>query len=118
MLARMCLPNMITSGNCCAVMSAFGGKFKLKNRASGRTGRHPDPALVALDDRLADRETQSHSAGLGREHWFENTIEVGWINSASGIRNRDLYTVAFSNFRFYGQYEVVLPNSSTRSRSS
>jgi hypothetical protein len=46
---------------------------------------------MVLDDRLTDRKTHSHPAGLGREHWFKKAIEVGLINSAAGIRNRDTY---------------------------
>jgi len=60
--------------------------------------------MVALDDRLTDRKTHSHPAGLGREHWFEKAIEVGQINSAAGIRNRDTYAIASGGFRFYGEY--------------
>jgi len=56
--------------------------------------------MVALDDRLTDRKTHSHPAGLGREHWFEKAIEVGQINSAAGIRNRDTYAIASGGFRF------------------
>src|SRR6516225_9321694 len=74
-------------------MLSAGRQFKLKDRASGRTGRQPDPTIVALDDRLADRKTHSHPAGLGREHWFKNAIEVGLINSAAGIRDRDSYAI-------------------------
>ena len=42
------------------MLSAAGWQFKLKNGASGRAGRHPDPTIMALDDRLADRKTHSH----------------------------------------------------------
>ena len=69
------------------MLGAVGRQFKLKNRASRRTSRHPDPAMVALDDRLTDRKTHSHPAGLGREHWFKNAIEVGNINTFSGVRD-------------------------------
>lgn len=30
-------------------------QFKMKNRASGNTSRHPDPTIVAVDDRFTDR---------------------------------------------------------------
>ena len=58
-------------------LSSADWQFKLKNRASGGAGRHPDPTIVAVDDRLTDRETHPHAKGFGREHRFENTIEVG-----------------------------------------
>ena len=67
------------------MLGAVGRYFKLKNRASGDTSRRPDPTIVALDDRLTDREAHSHATGFGREQRFENATEVVWVNSAPGI---------------------------------
>src|SRR6516164_8337964 len=53
----------------------------MKNRASGRTSRHPYLTMVAFDNRLTDRETHSHPACFGREHWFKNATEIGHTNS-------------------------------------
>src|SRR6516225_4485147 len=85
-------------------MLSAGRQFKLKNRASARTGRHPDPTIVALDDRLADRKTHSHPVSLGREHGFKKAIEVGQANSAPGVRDRDAHAIVSGNFRFYREY--------------
>jgi hypothetical protein len=74
-------------------LMAAGRQFKLKDRASGRTSRHPNLTTVALDDRPANGKTHTHTASFGREHWFEDTIGTGWINSTSRIFNRDTYTV-------------------------
>jgi hypothetical protein len=38
---------------------------------------------------LQNRETHSHAACFGREHWFKKATEIGFINSAPGICNRN-----------------------------
>ena len=71
------------------LIDAVQRQCKMKNRASGRTSRHPYLTMVAFDDRLADRETHSHPACFGRGHWFKNATEIGYTNSTPGIRDRD-----------------------------
>src|SRR6516162_8243213 len=51
-------------------------QLKMKDRTSGDTNRNPDPTIVALDDRPADRETHSHAACFGREHWLKMRLRL------------------------------------------
>src|SRR5262245_30140292 len=66
-------------------------QFELKDRTVDDGGRRPNPAVVALDDRVADGKAHTHSSCLGGEQRLENPLEVGWINPRSGIFDRHLH---------------------------
>ena len=76
----------------------------MKNCAPRDASRYPNPTLMALDDRLADRQTHSHAMGFGREHWFKNLIEICDGDSAPDIRDRDTDAVIVGRFRFNGEH--------------
>jgi len=75
----------------------------LKDRASGRTSRQPDPTIVALDDRLADRKTHSHTAGNGKNQ--ADAKKDAKEKSASRVSAR-VGTHRYYNYagRHYGEY--------------
>ena len=84
-----------------SAIAGFGRQFKMENGASARPSRHPDPAVVALDDRTADRETHSHATRLGRKQRLEDAIDVGWINSRSSIFDRHMHEIRLAALRLY-----------------
>src|SRR5215475_15274965 len=81
-----------------------GRQFKFKNGASRDGRRHPNPTAVALNDRLADGETHPHPSCFGREQRLENPMEVGWINSRSGILDQYMHQTRFGLIGLYFQH--------------
>src|SRR6516162_1986907 len=65
------------------------GTTAMQNEKPSLWAHQPTPISdhVAFNDRLTDRETHSHPACFGREHWFKNATEIGYTNSTPGIRD-------------------------------
>src|SRR4029450_7388345 len=57
-------------------------------------GRHPNPTVVDLNDRAADRKAHPHPVLFGRKKRLENLIDVGWGNTDAGIGDPDMHTIA------------------------
>ena len=49
----------------------------------------PDTTFVRLDDRAADRQAHAESLGLGRDEWLEDTGQLRFRYSDSGVADRD-----------------------------
>src|SRR5262247_2230734 len=79
-------------------------QFKMEDRASVADWRHPNPAAVALNDRMADGEAHPHPSRFGREQRLENPMEVGWINSSSRILNRYMHQTGLGLISLYFQH--------------
>ena len=60
-------------------------QLKLENRAFVDSPRHPNTAVMAFDNRMADRKANSHTMLFGREHRVENVIVIGWIDTRASI---------------------------------
>ena len=62
-----------------------GRKAESENAAADRIGRHPQPARMAIDDGMADRQAQAQARGLGREHWVKNALKESCVDARTGI---------------------------------
>jgi hypothetical protein len=60
-------------------------QLKLEYRPVVRSPCHPNAAVMAFDNGMADGESDSHTALLGREHRVENLVAVGWIDTRASI---------------------------------
>ena len=79
-------------------------QLKLENRAFLDTPCHPNTAVVAFDNRLADGKPNSHATRFGREHRVENMIMVGWIDARARILDHHVNKIWFGNAGSYAQY--------------
>src|SRR5712675_1576852 len=71
-----------------------GEHHKLKDGALGFVRGNPQPAIMGLNDRTADRQTQPHTARFCSEQWIEYPFLVLRADSCSGVRHRYLYAAA------------------------
>src|SRR5580704_16171826 len=81
-------------------------QLKLENRAFVTSPRHPNTTVMAFDNRMADGKADSHTTFFGREHWVENMIVVGWIDTRASILNGHLNKIRFANAGSYAQYSL------------
>src|SRR6266481_3096509 len=72
-------------------------QHKLKDSALGFVRCNPQPAIMGLNDRTADRQTHPHSARFCREQWIEYPLELLRANSCSGVRHRYDYARAVAD---------------------
>src|SRR5262249_12099848 len=79
------------------------GSTKLKYRTAFGAGRGPEPAVVPLDDRSANRQAHAHAVGLGREQRIENAIDDVRVDSLSSVRNGNQHAARFLSCRFNTQ---------------
>jgi hypothetical protein len=91
------LANLIT-------LAHVGRQLKLENRAFVDSPRHPNTAVMAFDNRMADGKANSHTTLFGREHRVENMIVVGWIDTRASILDRHVNKIWFANAGSYAQY--------------
>ena len=99
-------PPMIETADCARGSSSggrriIGAQGKLKYRATGSVRGKPQPAIVSLDDRAANRQAHPHTVGFGREKRVEYPIDVLRADSCPGVRNRYHYAVAFVRLGFH-----------------
>src|SRR5882757_2097485 len=80
-----------------------GGQHKLKDGALGFVRRNPQPAIMGLNDRTADRQTHPHTARFRREQRIEYPLEILRADSCSGVRHRYLYAAAVVDLGFHAQ---------------
>ena len=78
-------------------------QLKLENRAFLDTPCHPNTAVMAFDNRLADGKPNSHATRFGREHRVENMIVVGWIDPRAGILDGYVNKIWFAKAGSYAQ---------------
>src|SRR5262249_49321396 len=83
-----------------ALLGNVGWQHELKSRAAFGAGRGPEAAVVALDDRSANRQAHAHAVGLGREQRIENTIDDLRVDSLSSVRHGNQYPARFLDCRF------------------
>ena len=68
---------------------------KLKHRALRNIRGHPQPAVMGLDDRAANRQSHPHAIRFRGEERVENPIDMLRAESCPAIGNRIHYAVAF-----------------------
>src|SRR5262245_14374484 len=76
---------------------------KLKDGALGFVRSNPQPAIVGLDDRTADRQTHPHATRFCREEWIEYPLEILRGDSSSGVRHRYDNAAAVVDLGFHAQ---------------
>src|SRR6266849_3316013 len=59
---------------------------------------------MSLDDRAADRQSHTHSFGLGGVEGVEDAVHVGWIESRTDICDRDQHVARLLELRSNSQY--------------
>ena len=79
-------------------------QLKLENRAFVDSPRHPNTAVMAFDNRMADGKANSHTTLFGREHRVENMIVVGRVDTRAGILDGHVNEIWFANAGSYAQY--------------
>lgn len=72
---------------------------ELKYGPSRSVRRHPEPAVVRLDDRTANRQTHPHSVCFGGEARAEYPSDVWRFDSRPRVCNRYEHEVAFVRVR-------------------
>jgi hypothetical protein len=65
----------------------------MENGAALAASRDPNPAVVVLDNRVADGKAHPHAVVFGRKHGLEDLSEVGRTNSNPGILDRHLHAM-------------------------
>ena len=55
----------------------------MENRAYRTRRRHPNPPIVRVDDRAANRETHSHTTRFGREQRLEYPVYITRIDAGA-----------------------------------
>src|SRR4051794_41306868 len=83
------------------------GELKLKDRTFVKRGGGPDPALMARDDRMADRKTHSHAFCL-RSHERLEEVDVRQINSGAGILDRHIHHTRLGEARSEAKHTSLL----------
>src|ERR1700757_477966 len=78
-------------------------QLKLENRAFVDSPRHPNAAVMAFDNRMADGKANSHTTLFGREHRVENMIVVGWVDTRASILDGHVNKIWFANAGSYVQ---------------
>src|ERR1700759_346181 len=79
-------------------------QFKWENRAFVDSPRHPNTAVMAFDNGMADGKANSHTTLFGREHRVENMIVVGWIDTRASILDGHVNKVWFAEAGSHAQY--------------
>ena len=79
-------------------------QLELENRAFVDSPRHPNTAVMAFDNGMADGKANSHTTLFGREHRVENMIVVGWIDTRAGILDGHVNKIWFASAGSYAQY--------------
>src|SRR3954470_13258142 len=79
-------------------------QLKLENRAFVDPPRHPNTAVMAFDNRMADGKAKSHTTLFGCEHRVENMIVVGWVDTRASILDDHVNKIWFANAGSYAQY--------------
>jgi NADPH:quinone reductase-like Zn-dependent oxidoreductase len=79
-------------------------QLKLEDRTFVDSPRHPDTAVMAFDNRMADGKAKSHTTLFGREHRVENMIVVGWVDTRASILDDHVNKIWFANAGSYAQY--------------
>src|ERR1700726_3631865 len=79
-------------------------QLKLENRAFVDSPRHPNTAVMAFDNGMADGKANSHTTLFGREHRVENMIVVGGIDTRAGILDGHVNKISFASAGSYAQY--------------
>src|ERR1700731_948538 len=79
-------------------------QLKLENRALVDSPRHPNPAVMAIDNRVTDGKANSHTTLFGREHRVENMIVVGWVDTRASILDGHVNKIWFADAGSYAQY--------------
>src|ERR1700688_71275 len=79
-------------------------QLKLENRAFVDSPRHPNTAVMAFDNRMADGKANSHTTRFGREHRVENMIVVGWVDTRAGILDGHVNKIWCADAGSYAQY--------------
>src|ERR1700730_2617186 len=70
---------------------AVGTQHELKDGALGVVRGNPQPAIMGLNDRTADRQTHPHAARFCSEQRMEYVLEVLRADSCAGVRHRHDY---------------------------
>src|SRR3984893_11262431 len=79
-------------------------QLKLENRAFVDSPRHPNTAVMAFDNIMADGKANSHATLFGREHRVENMIVVGWVDARARILDGHVNKIWLANAGSYAQY--------------
>src|ERR1700720_2994997 len=79
------------------------GQYELKDGALGFVRRNPQPAIMGLNDRTADRQTHPHTARFCREQRIEYPLEILQADSCSGVRHRYDYVATVVNLGPHAQ---------------
>src|SRR5271167_3554956 len=79
-------------------------QLKLESRAFVDSLRHPNTAVMAFDNRMADGKANSHTTLFSREHRVENMIVVGWVDTCASILDSHVNKICFANAGSYAQY--------------
>jgi hypothetical protein len=67
--------------------AVFGPQDKLKHRTSRCIPGNPQPSLVGLDDRAADRQTHAHTGRFCREERIEYATDILRADTFSSVRH-------------------------------
>src|ERR1700754_977808 len=79
-------------------------QLELEDRAFVDSPRHPNTAVMAFDNGMADGKPKSHATLLGREHRVENMIVVGGVDTRAGILDGHVDKIRFADAGSYAQY--------------
>jgi hypothetical protein len=79
-------------------------QLKLENRAFVDSPRHPNTAVMAFDNGMADGKANSHATLFGREHRVENMIVVGRVDTRASILDGHVNKIWLANAGSYAQY--------------
>src|SRR3981189_2126094 len=80
-----------------------GKQHKLKDGALGFVRGNPQPAIMGLNDRTADRQAHPHTARFCSEQRIEYPLELLRAYSCSGVRHRYDYAPAVADLGPHAQ---------------
>src|ERR1700752_5531546 len=80
------------------------GQCELKRAARPGIARGPYAAVMLLDDRPADRQSDAQAVRLRREEGVEQPVDIFWLDTDAGILDRNKHLIgpvlARSNQKF------------------